>query len=181
MKKLKIGKYKIGRYHAIIKKTYEDGSFDYETSFSSEEDLLESVYAIRGCIGQTIGSLTDEPKVLTGMEIIKGKLDIENELNRTSYKKKYMFELEELQFGEDYVCSQKEIDIFIRHLIEIGFHCSDSIECSQDKNEVRICLHRLEGANDEDRGYYWLKLRVLKENYDVVKFKSTSGTPFGRI
>lgn len=28
---MKVGKYQIGRYYGIIKKSYEDGSFDYET------------------------------------------------------------------------------------------------------------------------------------------------------
>lgn len=161
---MKVGNYQIGRYHAIIKKIYEDGSFDYETSFSSEDDVKKSVYAIIDCIGKVVGSATDNPKVLAGMTIIKGKLDIENELNRSSYNNKYMFELEELQFGEDYVCSQKQTDDFIKDLIGIGFHCSDSEECDRAKNEVRICLHRLEGLDDEDLGYYWLKFKIKEKN-----------------
>ena len=40
---MKVGAFQIGRYHAIIKKSYADGSADYETSFSDEADLMESV------------------------------------------------------------------------------------------------------------------------------------------
>lgn len=41
---MKVGTYQIGRYHGIIKKLYEDGSVDYETSFISQDDLMRSVY-----------------------------------------------------------------------------------------------------------------------------------------
>ena len=44
---MKVGAFQIGRYHAIIKKSYADGSADYETSFSDEADLMESVYCIK--------------------------------------------------------------------------------------------------------------------------------------
>lgn len=77
---MKVGTYQIGRYHAIIKKFYEDGSHDYETSFSDQADLMESVYAIKSCIGTLVGTATDNPKVLTNMTIIRGKENIENEL-----------------------------------------------------------------------------------------------------
>lgn len=77
---MKIGSYQIGRYHAIIKKFYEDGSHDYETSFSNQADLMESVYAIKRCIGTLVGTATDNPKMLTDITIIKGKENIENEL-----------------------------------------------------------------------------------------------------
>ena len=36
---MKVGKYQIGRFHAIIRKEYADGSVDYETSFTDIEDL----------------------------------------------------------------------------------------------------------------------------------------------
>ena len=77
---MKIGKYQIGRYHAIIKKIYEDDSVLYETSFSSNADLMESVYAIRRCIGTLTGIATDDPKVLKDMEVIRGKENIIKEL-----------------------------------------------------------------------------------------------------
>lgn len=77
---MRIGKYQIGKYHAIIKKIYEDGSVDYETSFSSESDLVESVYAIQKCIGKMVGIATDEPKVLIDMVVIRGKDNIIKEL-----------------------------------------------------------------------------------------------------
>lgn len=79
---MKVGKYQIGRYHAIIKKEYEDGSIDYETSFSDAEDLQKSVYAINKCIGHICGTATDNPKVLTGMSVIRGKENIIKELER---------------------------------------------------------------------------------------------------
>lgn len=77
---MKVGTYQIGRYHAIIKKFYEDGTHDYETSFSDQADLMESVYAIKRCIGTLVGIATDNPKVLTNMTIIRGKENIEKEL-----------------------------------------------------------------------------------------------------
>ena len=36
---MKVGEFQIGRYHAIIRKNYADGSVDYETSFSDQADL----------------------------------------------------------------------------------------------------------------------------------------------
>lgn len=77
---MKVGNYQIGRYHAIIKKIYEDGSIDYETSFSDSADLEESVYAIRHCVGQVIGIATDNPKKLVDMAVIRGKEEIIKEL-----------------------------------------------------------------------------------------------------
>ena len=62
---MKVGKFQIGRYHAIIRKSYADGSVDYETSFSDHADLMESVYCLRLCIGKMVGLATDTPKVLT--------------------------------------------------------------------------------------------------------------------
>lgn len=34
---MKVGAFQIGRYHAIIKKSYADGSADYETSFQTRQ------------------------------------------------------------------------------------------------------------------------------------------------
>lgn len=81
---MKVGNYQIGRYHAIIKKTYEDGSIDYETSFTDQADLMESVSAIRHCIGKLVGTATDNPKVLVDMAVIRGKENIEKELGGKS-------------------------------------------------------------------------------------------------
>ena len=39
---MKVGEFQIGRYHAIIRKNYADGSVDYETSFSDQADLTLS-------------------------------------------------------------------------------------------------------------------------------------------
>ena len=77
---MKVGKYQIGRYHAIIKKTYENGSIDYETSFSDDEDLAESAMAISQCIGKLVGIATDNPKILKSCSIIRGKENIIKEL-----------------------------------------------------------------------------------------------------
>ena len=55
---MKVGAFQIGRYHAIIKKSYADGSADYETSFSDEADLMESVYCIKLCVGKMVGLAT---------------------------------------------------------------------------------------------------------------------------
>ena len=38
-----VGKFQIGRYHAIIRKSYADGSVDYETSFSDHADLSSQI------------------------------------------------------------------------------------------------------------------------------------------
>ncbi len=61
---MKVGAFQIGRYHAIIKKSYADGSADYETSFSDEADLMESVYCIKLCVGKMVGLATDTRKSL---------------------------------------------------------------------------------------------------------------------
>ena len=77
---MKVGKFQIGRYHAIIRKSYADGSVDYETSFSDHAHLTESVYCLRLCIGKMVGIATDTPKVLTGVQVIRGKENIVREL-----------------------------------------------------------------------------------------------------
>lgn len=77
---MKVGKYQIGRYHAIIKKEFEDGSVSYETNFTDSKDLEESVVAIRLCIGNLIGTATDNPRVLKAMSVIRGKENIIKEL-----------------------------------------------------------------------------------------------------
>lgn len=77
---MQIGSYCIGRYHAIIKMTYLGGSIDYETSFSSQDDLNKSVYAIRECIGTIVGRTTSNPKKLMFMSVIRGRKNIEDEL-----------------------------------------------------------------------------------------------------
>jgi len=77
---LKVGKYQIGKYHAIIKKEYEDGTSDYETKFSDEDDLMKSVIAIERCIGKEVGIATVNPKILKSMFVIRGKENIIKEL-----------------------------------------------------------------------------------------------------
>lgn len=77
---MKVGKYQIGRYHAIIKTTYEDGTFDYETSFTDKEDIEYSYFCIKQCIGRLVGTANSNPKVLMGVSIIRGNEEIIKEL-----------------------------------------------------------------------------------------------------
>ena len=78
---MKVGAFQIGRYHAIIKKSYADGSADYETSFSDEADLMESVYCIKLCVGKMVGLATDTPeKSLPMCRLSGGKENIVREL-----------------------------------------------------------------------------------------------------
>ena len=77
---MKVGEFQIGRYHAIIRKNYADGSVDYETSFSDQADLMESVYCLMLCIGKMVGLAADTPKVLTGVQVVRGKENIVREL-----------------------------------------------------------------------------------------------------
>lgn len=69
---MNVGKYTIGKYHAIIKKVYDDGSVDYETNFTSLYDLAESLGAYSICLNTMIGIATDNPKVLFGYHVIYG-------------------------------------------------------------------------------------------------------------
>lgn len=78
---MKVGEYQIGRYYGIIKKTYEDGSVDYETRFSDEADINESYYCLCQCKGKMVGTATDNPRVLNGVELIRGKENIIRELS----------------------------------------------------------------------------------------------------
>lgn len=71
---------KIGRYHAIIKKMYTDGSYDYEIDFCSRADLIETVAALNRCIGKTVGIATDTPRVLAGYQVIRGLAAINREI-----------------------------------------------------------------------------------------------------
>lgn len=77
---MRIGSYQIGRYHAILRKDYADGTHDYETRFTDEEDIYQSLRAITLCIGKTVGTATEQPRVLTGVSLIRGKKAIEKEL-----------------------------------------------------------------------------------------------------
>lgn len=79
--------YKVGRYPAIIRKRYEDGVTEYETDFSSDVDLIESVNALIACIGQMCGMETDHPAVLKTLEVVHGKERIEAELKIASMTK----------------------------------------------------------------------------------------------
>ena len=71
---MQIGKYKLGRYHAIIEKQMEDNTFEYETDFSSQKDLQESVSAIMYCIKNQVvcGMATDNPMKILRMKVYTG-------------------------------------------------------------------------------------------------------------
>ena len=77
---MEIGGYKVGQYHAIIRKEFADGSVHYETSFRGAEDLKESFYAIHQCVGGEVWIRHGETKILTKVRIIQGKEAIEQEL-----------------------------------------------------------------------------------------------------
>lgn len=77
-----VNNHKIGRYHAIIKAIYDDNSIYYETDFTSESDLLESVSAYNWLIGEKVGLATDNPRILKDFEVIIGKENIIKELER---------------------------------------------------------------------------------------------------
>ena len=77
---MKVGAFQIGRYHAIIKKSYADGSADYETFVSDDADLRGSVNCIKLCVGKMVGLATDTPKVLADVQVIRGKENIVREL-----------------------------------------------------------------------------------------------------
>lgn len=77
---MKVGGYQIGRYHAIIKKIYEDGSVDYETSFSDRNDFYESMSALFSCRNKKVGHGSDNPRILKEVIAIRGKERIIREL-----------------------------------------------------------------------------------------------------
>lgn len=83
---MKVGKYQIGRYHAIIKKTYEDGSIAYETSFTDQRDLAESVMALKSCVGMVLGKGGKNPKKLIQVNVIRGADAIREELTKAQEK-----------------------------------------------------------------------------------------------
>ena len=76
---MKIGQYQIGRFHAIIRKEYEDGSVQYETSFSDMDDYMCSVNACLANIGKFCG-YGENRKKLTAVRVIRGKENIHLEL-----------------------------------------------------------------------------------------------------
>lgn len=74
-----IGTYKI-KYPAILKKEYKDGSIEYETAFNDDTDVIMSLYALKKCIGEVIGTATNNPRILTAVSRIDGKEAIIREL-----------------------------------------------------------------------------------------------------
>lgn len=77
---MQIGKYKLGRHKAIIEDKWEDNSFTYETDFSSESDLQESVSAIRYCIINKLECNRiglDNPMKILSMKVYRGQEAIE--------------------------------------------------------------------------------------------------------
>ncbi|RFZ75568.1 hypothetical protein DS742_28310 [Lacrimispora amygdalina] len=74
---MQIGNYKLGRYHAIIEKTWEDATCTYETDFISKADLQESISAIRYCLINGIKCGMDNHMKMIGMKVYKGKEAVE--------------------------------------------------------------------------------------------------------
>jgi len=74
---MQIGKYKLGRYHAIIEKKWEDDTYTYETDFISKKDLLESIYAIGYCIRNKIPCGMDNPMKIIDINVYRGKEAVE--------------------------------------------------------------------------------------------------------
>ena len=79
---MKVGKYQIGRYHGIIKKIYEDGTYDYETRFSDKNDFMQSARAISSFLGDYVGLCTSDPKKLVSYRYFIGKDKIIEELTK---------------------------------------------------------------------------------------------------
>ena len=78
---MRVNNYQIGRYYGIIKKIYNDGSYDYETSFSDKDDLGNSIFCCQLCIGRKVGLASKNPKTLVAVEVFRGKEDIMKELS----------------------------------------------------------------------------------------------------
>lgn len=72
--------YKLGKYPAIIRKDYEDCTWDYETNFCDKRDIFDSMFALKACVGNMIGIFTDNPRVLVKVSMICGKDAIMAEL-----------------------------------------------------------------------------------------------------
>lgn len=80
---MKIRNYTIGNCQAIIKKTYLPRSInriEYETNFDSINDLFESMYALKSCIGD-VYDIYGQKYQLISVEIIEGIDDIKKELS----------------------------------------------------------------------------------------------------
>lgn len=79
---MKVGKYQIGRYHGIVKKIYEDGTYDYETRFSDKNDFMQSVRVISFLLGDYVGLANPNPKKLVSYQLFIGKDKIIKELTK---------------------------------------------------------------------------------------------------
>ena len=76
---MKIGKYKLGRLHAIIEKKMENNSFLYETDFTSEKDLQQSINAITHFVnsGEKVGIISGNPMKIISVKVYRGTEAIE--------------------------------------------------------------------------------------------------------
>lgn len=70
----------------------------------------------------------------------------------------YIFELKEVCFGENELLDKKTTDKLIKEILKAGFFASDNEDCNKD--EIKLCLHHLDGEDGEDLGYYWLKFKI---------------------
>ncbi len=79
---MKIGKYTIGKFPAIIKKTYLPRSLnriEYETNFEDINDIFESMYVLKDCIGD-VYTIDGQMYELIHVEMIYGTQNIKKEL-----------------------------------------------------------------------------------------------------
>lgn len=195
---MKIGKYEIGSYPAIIKKTYADGSFGYETSFSDQSDLYESMKAIHSCIGKVVGIVTNDPKVLTGMTVIRGMENIRREL---STRPEQLFKCNTVKqwkimewlvaqgiTGEDVASAELTGSAMVRVTNPAGqymdLYCSDTYDVrilditAVREEELRSCFW--EETNDPD-SEEWREDLTKDETAMVEQWDESSANGFSRL
>lgn len=79
---IKIGRYELGRYHAIVKTGYSDGTFSYDTFFRSRKDLKYFISNHRKHLLELVFiNDSDFPVTMTSISVIRGKGNIFAELN----------------------------------------------------------------------------------------------------
>ncbi|MBP3674048.1 MAG: hypothetical protein J6J18_09500 [Oscillospiraceae bacterium] len=195
---MKIGNYEIGSYPAIIKKTYADGSFGYETSFSDHSDLYESMKAIHSCIGKTVGIATSDPKVLTGMTVIRG---MENIIRELSAKPEQLFRCNTVKqrkimewlvaqgiTGEDVASAKLIGPAMVRVTNPAGqymdLYCNDAYEVrildvtAEREEELRSCFWDETNEPDSEE---WREDLTEDEAAMVEQWDESSSNGFSRL
>lgn len=195
---MKIGNYEIGSYPAIIRKAYADGSFGYETNFSDQADFYESMKAIHSCIGKTVGIATNDPKVLTGMTVIRGKENIIQELVTTpeqlfkcnTVKQRKIMEWLVAQgiTGKDVASARLDGPAMVRVTNPAGqymdLYCSDAYDVrilnvtAEREEELRSCFWN--ETNDPD-SEEWREDLTEDEAAMVEQWDERSSNGFSRL